>query len=65
MIVGRHPDGRVLLMAKEHTLKPLLKSEGKWGPATISGRELDEFDEVLDEEERAAILAEAQAAGGL
>ena len=43
MIVGEHTDGRVVLMASEHNLKPMILDFGGWGPASISGEELNEF----------------------
>lgn len=52
-------------MAKEHGLKPMLRSKaGKWGPAKISGEELDDFVEVRVEGERKALLEEGLAVPG-
>lgn len=60
MIIGKDDEGRIILMASERGLKPVLRSkDGIWGPAKISGRELDEFTEVTDDSERHKLLAEA------
>lgn len=59
MIVAKHPDGRIVLLAKEHGLQPLLKTDGVWGPALISGEELNDFLSVRNENERAQILSDA------
>lgn len=61
-IIGKHEDGRILVMARHHFLAPMIKkgNRGKWGPAKISGREVDEFDEVTDYTERDEILRDAR-----
>ncbi len=46
MIIAEHEDGRIVLMASEYNLKPMLLLGGKWGKALISGYELDEFSEI-------------------
>ena len=59
MIVARHPDGRVILMAQEHGLKPMLRgADGTWTAANISGGELQDFLKVRSESERKKILHE-------
>lgn len=43
MICAEHEDGRIVLMASEQNLKPMILDFGGWGPASISGEELNEF----------------------
>jgi hypothetical protein len=48
MICAKHPDGRIVLMASEHNLKPMLfypKSEN-WEAAKISEEELNDFIQI-------------------
>jgi hypothetical protein len=48
MICGKHKDGRIILMAREHNLKPMIfypQSEN-WEPANISDEELNDFNEI-------------------
>jgi len=48
MIVAEHQDGRTLLLAEELDLKPLLKQNGKWGPATVSIEDMSNFEAIED-----------------
>jgi len=65
MIVARHPDGRVILMAQEHGLKPMLRgADGTWTEATITGGELQEFIKVRSESERQSILRDGRKKAG-
>lgn len=61
MIIAQHPeDKRIVLMAKEHNLKPMVKSsEGKWGVSHITGRELSDFIRIQDNNLRLSILEDA------
>lgn len=59
MIVGKHSDGRILLMVREFNLKPIFKQNNVWGPATMTGEELNEFDTINDKTEQLAILKDA------
>lgn len=64
MIIGQHEtDKRIIIMASEHNLKPMIYHAGisspSWGPANISGKELDEFDDIEDEALIKSILKSA------
>ena len=50
MICAKHPDGRIILMARESNLKPMLfYPQGKnWESALISGEELNDFVSIRD-----------------
>ena len=64
MIVGRHAhDGRVILLAKDRGLEPMLRSkEGRWHVAKVADSELDAFVRVMNKVEQEQLLQEALAA---
>lgn len=59
MIVAKHPDGRILLMANEFKLKSIIKQNNIWIPATMTGEELNEFTYIDDKKEQLIILKDA------
>ncbi len=64
MIIGQHPtDKRIVLMAQEHNLKPMIYHAGisspSWGPANISGEELNDFVRIKDQNLINSILKSA------
>lgn len=76
MIVGKHPDGRIVVLAREHGLKPMerVQQGGKsvWKLCDLTGEELNEFVSVsaadaaalLSEAKREAPFAQRVAVGG-
>jgi hypothetical protein len=50
MICVKHKDGRIILMAAENNLKPMLfyPQSKNWEPALISGEELNDFSDIRD-----------------
>jgi hypothetical protein len=61
MIVGRHPDGRIVLLAKEHGLDVAFRNnDGHWYTATIvTGAQLDHFARIMNKAEQEQVLKEA------
>lgn len=50
MICGKHVDGRIVLMAKEYNLMPMIffPQSTTWERAVITGEELSEFTQIQD-----------------
>ena len=62
MICAKHPDGRIVLMAMESNLKPMIfypQSEN-WEPAHITGEELNDFISIRDQNLIKLFLADAK-----
>lgn len=63
MLVAKHPDGRVLLVAAETCLPPMVKrSDGKWSLEEKLDGDVDRFKAVVDRTERLKILSSAHMA---
>jgi len=62
MICAKHLDGRIILMASEHNLKPMLfyPQGANWEPAYITGEELNDFSDIRDEKLVKLLLADAK-----
>lgn len=61
MIIGKDKDGCVIVLAKEHGIKPMFRSaSGEWSLAThLTGEDLNDFRAVKDQDEINLLLAEA------
>ncbi len=60
MIAAKDSSGRILLMAKEHNLKPLLREiDGTWNETVLTGDDLDHFALIQEKTELDNILKEA------
>ena len=59
MVVGKCDEGRIIVMAHERGLKPMLRHpDGLWGPPKVSGKDLDDFT-LIEGEEAEALFQEA------
>jgi len=60
MIADKDSDRRIILMAKEHNIKPLLSEiDGTWNETIITGYDLNYFVLIQDKTELDNILKEA------
>lgn len=62
MVIGKHPDGRIFLMAHESGVPAMIRQDGKWEKKELGAEELMEFTPVRDNETRLSLLDEAEKA---
>jgi hypothetical protein len=61
MIAGRHKDGRIVLMAHEEGLPPLVQSsDGSWSIEAPDPDELSEFSAITDSRARRRLVEAAR-----